>query len=103
MIFAPLVGSVLGIAALSRDGAVAQLGERGLCKPEVVGSNPISSTIGATLDFPPYPARLERLLRQASPWWTPDPRQVGALVYRAWSVGLGPAVFDNRIVRRFSS
>ena len=27
------------------DGAVAQLGERGLCKPEVVGSNPISSTI----------------------------------------------------------
>ena len=26
-------------------GAVAQLGERGLCKPEVVGSNPISSTI----------------------------------------------------------
>jgi hypothetical protein len=25
-------------------GAVAQLGERGLCKPEVVGSNPISST-----------------------------------------------------------
>ena len=26
------------------NGAVAQLGERGLCKPEVVGSNPISST-----------------------------------------------------------
>jgi hypothetical protein len=26
-------------------GAVAQLGERGLCKPEVVGSIPISSTI----------------------------------------------------------
>ena len=26
------------------DGAVAQLGERGLCKPEVVGSIPISST-----------------------------------------------------------
>ncbi len=25
-------------------GAVAQLGERGLCKSEVVGSNPISST-----------------------------------------------------------
>ena len=25
-------------------GAVAQLGERGLCKPEVVGSIPISST-----------------------------------------------------------
>ena len=24
-------------------GAVAQLGERGLCKPEVVGSTPISS------------------------------------------------------------
>jgi hypothetical protein len=29
--------------AISR-GAVAQLGERGLCKPEVVGSIPISST-----------------------------------------------------------
>ena len=27
------------------DGAVAQLGERWLCKPEVVGSIPISSTI----------------------------------------------------------
>jgi hypothetical protein len=26
-------------------GAVAQLGERGLCKPEVVGSIPISSTV----------------------------------------------------------
>ena len=26
------------------QGAVAQLGERGLCKPEVVGSIPISST-----------------------------------------------------------
>ena len=26
-------------------GAVAQLGERGLCKPEVVGSIPSSSTI----------------------------------------------------------
>jgi hypothetical protein len=26
------------------SGAVAQLGERGLCKPEVVGSIPISST-----------------------------------------------------------
>lgn len=25
-------------------GDVAQLGERGLCKPEVVGSNPIVST-----------------------------------------------------------
>ncbi len=29
-------------------GAVAQLGERGLCKPEVVGSIPISS-IGISL------------------------------------------------------
>jgi hypothetical protein len=27
-----------------RNGAVAQLGERGLCKPEVVGSIPSSST-----------------------------------------------------------
>ena len=30
-------------------GAVAQLGERGLCKPEVVGSIPISSTNIRTL------------------------------------------------------
>ena len=29
---------------MDQDGAVAQLGERGLCKPEVVGSIPISST-----------------------------------------------------------
>jgi hypothetical protein len=28
------------------SGDVAQLGERGLCKPEVVGSNPIISTNG---------------------------------------------------------
>jgi hypothetical protein len=27
-----------------RSGAVAQLGERGLCKPEVIGSIPFSST-----------------------------------------------------------
>ena len=33
-----------GSAVLS-CGAVAQLGERGLCKPEVVGSIPSSSTI----------------------------------------------------------
>ena len=37
-----------GLARCSRwdweIGAVAQLGERGLCKPEVVGSIPISST-----------------------------------------------------------
>jgi hypothetical protein len=32
--------------ARAGHGAVAQLGERGLCKPEVVGSIPISSTIG---------------------------------------------------------
>jgi hypothetical protein len=32
------------------EGAVAQLGERGLCKPEVVGSIPISSTRTSTLD-----------------------------------------------------
>ena len=31
------------VIAISR-GAVAQLGERGLCKPEVVGSIPIIST-----------------------------------------------------------
>lgn len=44
-------------------GAVAQLGERGLCKPEVVGSIPISSTNpehNLTLRFhrePPAPHR----------------------------------------------
>ena len=37
-----LLNSVL--SHLSSEGAVAQLGERGLCKPEVVGSIPISST-----------------------------------------------------------
>ena len=31
-------------------GAVAQLGERGLCKPEVVGSNPIGSTSRSVFD-----------------------------------------------------
>ena len=31
--------------AESRRGAVAQLGERGLCKPEVGGSIPLCSTI----------------------------------------------------------
>ena len=29
---------------MTNKGAVAQLGERGLCKPEVVGSIPSSST-----------------------------------------------------------
>jgi hypothetical protein len=29
---------------MRQNGAVAQLGERWLCKPEVVGSIPISST-----------------------------------------------------------
>jgi hypothetical protein len=32
------------MALVLPSGAVAQLGERGLCKPEVVGSIPISST-----------------------------------------------------------
>ncbi len=32
------------------NGDVAQLGERGLCKPEVVGSNPIISTNRASQD-----------------------------------------------------
>ena len=35
----------VGGRAAMFSGAVAQLGERGLCKPEVVGSIPISSTI----------------------------------------------------------
>ena len=29
----------------SGEGGVAQLGERRLCKPEVIGSNPFTSTI----------------------------------------------------------
>ena len=33
-----------GVARMIMDGAVAQLGERGLCKPEVRGSIPLSST-----------------------------------------------------------
>ena len=33
-----------GPGRLADGGAVAQLGERGLCKPEVVGSIPIGST-----------------------------------------------------------
>jgi hypothetical protein len=36
------------LAADSITGAVAQLGERWLCKPEVVGSIPISSTKNVT-------------------------------------------------------
>jgi hypothetical protein len=40
-------------------GAVAQLGERGLCKPEVVGSIPISST-----DCTPHFARRSRRSEQ---------------------------------------
>ena len=37
-------GAGLGACRSQILGAVAQLGERGLCKPEVVGSIPISST-----------------------------------------------------------
>ena len=40
---------VSGMGQFFAMGAVAQLGERGLCKPEVVGSNPISSTMGTRL------------------------------------------------------
>ena len=32
------------------QGAVAQLGERGLCKPEVIGSIPFSSTSSRSLE-----------------------------------------------------
>ena len=32
------------VAGLARSGGVAQLGERRLCKPQVVGSSPIAST-----------------------------------------------------------
>lgn len=38
--------------AASPDGAVAQLGERRLCKPKVAGSIPVSSTINQTPYFP---------------------------------------------------
>ena len=45
----PLIGEEVGDArqrpeASGFPGAVAQLGERQLCKLDVVGSNPISST-----------------------------------------------------------
>jgi hypothetical protein len=33
-------------------GAVAQLGERRLCTPEVAGSIPVSSTIFLVINFP---------------------------------------------------
>ena len=38
-------GHLGGTFTKSGNGVVAQLGERGLCKPEVVGSIPIDSTI----------------------------------------------------------
>ena len=34
-----------------RDGAVAQLGERLLCKQDVIGSIPVSSTISFSIRF----------------------------------------------------
>ena len=48
--FLVILGSVVSLFVALKGGgnqgygAVAQLGERGLCKPEVVGSIPISST-----------------------------------------------------------
>jgi hypothetical protein len=44
LVQSPTETSVAAAAGPSVYGAVAQLGERGLCKPEVVGSIPISST-----------------------------------------------------------
>jgi hypothetical protein len=64
------------------SGAVAQLGERGLCKPEVVGSIPISSTKVSREAMP-----REELLYHSSR--VAGPKQAG--------VGFYPAVFDNRI------
>ena len=46
---ATMVGTQRGLD-LEVLGAVAQLGERGLCKPEVVGSIPISSTRFPSID-----------------------------------------------------
>ena len=43
---AALTYPVIGCCGSTHTGAVAQLGERGLCKPEVVGSIPIGSTMG---------------------------------------------------------
>ena len=65
--------------SINLKGAVAQLGERGLCKPEVVGSIPISSTTffgSKSAVFQPRPSR------------TADSKQIGAD---------SSAVFDNRI------
>jgi len=38
------IGCISGISSHGREGAVAQLGERLLCKQEVIGSIPFSST-----------------------------------------------------------
>jgi hypothetical protein len=57
---------------LESGGAVAQLGERRLCKPQVVGSSPISSTKlswcglerrddDASRVVPPAPLRVRRI------------------------------------------
>ena len=37
--------AIINPLSKDRDGALAQLGERVLCKDEVRGSNPLSSTI----------------------------------------------------------
>ena len=55
------------------DGAVAQLGERGLCKPEVVGSIPISSTISSNLR-----AAQSREESEICPSRAPGPTQAGS-------------------------
>ena len=53
-------------------GAVAQLGERGLCKPEVVGSIPISSTIPNLVLSDPFgvgsPVTGEAQFTAVDPW-----------------------------------
>jgi len=49
-------------------GGLAQLGERGLCKPEVIGSIPISSTqvVLAALGSSPTSQSLENRARHSS-------------------------------------
>ena len=57
-------------------GAIAQLGERLLCKQEVTGSIPVGSTKTALCE--PWPRKRGRGLHFCAPWWA----TVGGL--RAW-------------------
>ena len=79
-------------------GAVAQLGERGLCKPEVVGSIPISSTFEGGSDRRRAPSgvglvgstRQRRIVEQGfrlvAPGWAARVSSLGAA--RAFGLGV---------------